>query len=231
MAPTVMRLLGERAPAESAGRFLAEAFEPVAAARRPMPAARAGGAACAGSAGFRSVSVRPRGRGLRFGFRRRGLARRDRRRLPALDRVVRRRATAGSRASPARRKAFTWRGRGARNGQPSRGCAVAPGGGPTVRRVALARRGGASTGGPRSTAAHRAARSPRSSSSPRVRRAHEPRRLSRVPPRCNLSRAPAAPARQGGPPPRPRRASARAGERTGSGSPPRACRGATTGCG
>ena len=54
VAATVTRLLGERAPAQSAGRFLAEAFEP---SQLPAAdaAARAGGGACAASAGFRSV--------------------------------------------------------------------------------------------------------------------------------------------------------------------------------
>jgi predicted AlkP superfamily pyrophosphatase or phosphodiesterase len=78
VAPTVLALLGRPAPAQSQGRVLTEAFEPAALRAAQQAgvlstdgAGRPAGTQCAIPTGFRSVSVRPRGRGLRVAFARR----------------------------------------------------------------------------------------------------------------------------------------------------------------
>ena len=221
VAATVTRLLGERAPAESAGRFLAEAFEPSLLPAADA-AARAGGAACAASAGFRSVSVRPRGRGLRFGFRRRGSRGVT---VDVFQSSIGRRVLGNRRIArfTGRRKAFTWRGR--RRAERAAVRAAARGGAGRARGRPPGR-----AGAPR-RALPPAARvlPPRivrrdhlvQARAARVRRAHEPRRRRDVPPRRDLAREPAVAARQArDPPPRadarpPGRASAPGPDRVG----------------
>ena len=140
VAPTVTRLLGVRAPAQSAGRFLSEAFD-----LGLLPPAAAGGTdgrACASSSGFRSASVRPSGRGLRFAFARRG---RGGVTADVFQASIGRRLLGNRRIAhfSGRRKSFRWAGRRARDGQLfARLRVVGPDGRADVRRFALARRGG-----------------------------------------------------------------------------------------
>jgi hypothetical protein len=141
VAPTVARLLGVRAPAQSAGRFLAEAFDIA-----QLPPAAAGGAgargACARSSGFRSASVRPSGRGLRFAFARRG---RGAVTADVFQASIGRRVLGNRRIARfrGRTRSFRWAGRRARDGQLfARLRTVGPDGRADVRRFALARRGG-----------------------------------------------------------------------------------------
>ena len=68
VAPTVTRLLGERGAGAEPGALPRRGVRRVAAADR-RAGRRRGAGACAASAGFRSVSVRPSGRGLRFALR------------------------------------------------------------------------------------------------------------------------------------------------------------------
>ena len=131
VAATVTRLLGERAPAQSAGRFLAEAFEP---SQLAPPAPAGSDRACAASARIRSVSVKPRGSGLRLGFSAQGRVRID-----VFQSSIGRRILGNRRVARfTRRTGFVWRGRGVRNGQVFVRLRL----GKDVRRVALARRGG-----------------------------------------------------------------------------------------
>ncbi len=65
VAPTVLALLGRRAPADSEGRVLSEAFSPGVL---PVVGSGADPAACAARAGVSRVQVRGAGRGLRIGF-------------------------------------------------------------------------------------------------------------------------------------------------------------------
>jgi hypothetical protein len=130
VAPTVARLLGERAPAQSAGRFLAEAFN----VTELPPAAPGAGGSCAATSRFRSVSAKPRGRRVRFSF-----SPRRRVRIDVFQSSIGRRVLGNRRiARFTRRKGFLWRGRGARDGQLFARFRL----GKDVRRVALARRGG-----------------------------------------------------------------------------------------
>jgi hypothetical protein len=113
-----------------------------AGAPGPAPAGAAGSEACATVAGFRSVNVRPRRRGLRMNFVRRS------RRSVRVDvfRQSRGRSITKLRrvkAFRSRKRSFTWRARGVRNGfyvvrfrtQLADGTA-------DLRRVAVVRRGG-----------------------------------------------------------------------------------------
>ena len=164
VAPTVTRLLGAAAPAQSQGRFLAEAFD---TSLLPTAAAGGGAGACAASAGFRSVSVRPSGRGLRFGFRRRGTRPVS---VDVFQSSIGRRILGNRRIAhfTGRRRAFRWGGRGAAAASCSRGCGRSRrAGAPTCGGSRSCGAAGASTGGRPSTAARRAGRSPRSSSSGR----------------------------------------------------------------
>ena len=88
------------------------------------------------------MSVRPSGRGLRFGFRRRGTRPVS---VDVFQSSIGRRILGNRRIAhfTGRRRAFRWGGRGARGGQLfARLRTVAPGGRADVRRVALVRRGG-----------------------------------------------------------------------------------------
>lgn len=162
IAPTALALFGVTPPRDNQGRVLTEAFEP--GALPPIGAAGTGtgtgtgsqgggGTAGGGTApatceivsGFRSVAVRPRGRGLRFAFARRSPA-------PVQVDVFRQsiaRSVLGNRlvARFSRRAGFTWSGRGTRS-RVGDGFYFArlrirtPGGRVAERRVALQRRGG-----------------------------------------------------------------------------------------
>jgi hypothetical protein len=115
-----MRLLGRRAPADSEGRVLEEAFAPGALpAEGALPGAGArdpGATGCAARARIASVRVRPRGRGLRIGFRRTSGAVRVR---VDIFRQSRGRRVLGNRkvaSFRARTHGFVWRARGAGRG-------------------------------------------------------------------------------------------------------------------
>ena len=139
VAPTVAALLGRRAPGESQGRVLAEAFTPGVLPRRGR---RRGPAACAA----RRASARAvRAERARAAVR---LPRRAGARPVSVDvfqASIGRRVLGSRRIAhfSGRRRAFRWSGRRARAGQLfARLRTVAPGGRADVRRVALVRRGG-----------------------------------------------------------------------------------------
>jgi predicted AlkP superfamily pyrophosphatase or phosphodiesterase len=150
VAPTVMALLGRTPPMNNEGRVLTEAFLPgvlpAAAAQVGGGAAQSGSAPCAVSSGFRSVTVRPRGRGLRVAFARRSRARVavDVFQQSAGRRVLGNRLVARFR----RRASFTWRGRARRGARLRDGELLvrvrtrAPDGRADVRRYAVRRRRG-----------------------------------------------------------------------------------------
>ena len=160
VAPTVLRLLGRAAPAQSQGRFLSEAFRaervpdqlpgiPVGPGSQPGGGSAGGGGgttpACTPTAGFRSVSARRSGRrGLRFAFMRRGTApvRVDLFQASAGRRIVGNRLIA---RFTGRTKSFSWSGRARklRDGVLFARLTVrAPSGATDVRRITLERRGG-----------------------------------------------------------------------------------------
>ena len=143
--------LGNPSPAADTQSFLYPIDNPPAMDfELPGKASGAGGGvpACAATAGFRSVKVRPRGRGLRIGFSRRQKDRPvtvDVFRESAGGRVLNQRRVA---RFTARRKAFTWNGR-RQKGKPAVGrgyyfvrLAVPTSGGRAERRrVTLEKRG------------------------------------------------------------------------------------------
>ncbi len=152
IAPTVMALFGQAPPADNQGRVLTEAFAP-GVLRAPGPGTGGGGSGggaslptCEVVSGFRSVSVRGRGRGLRVTFARRSTA-------PVQVDVFRQstgRRVLGNRlvARFRRTRPFTWSGRALRGKAVGDGFYFArlrirtPGGPISERRVALQRRGG-----------------------------------------------------------------------------------------
>lgn len=69
ISPTVMALFGRRPPEQSQGRVLTEAFSSLPRVTDALPAA--GDGSCEVPTGFRSLSVRPDGAGLRVRFARR----------------------------------------------------------------------------------------------------------------------------------------------------------------
>ena len=98
--------------------------------------------ACAPSSGFRSVSARPRGSGLRLGFRR---ARARRVTVDVFQHSAGRRVIGERRVAhfTGRRRAVRWRGRRGSDGLYSARFVMAlPGGLRDVRRIALVRRDG-----------------------------------------------------------------------------------------
>jgi len=164
VAPTVMALFGAAPPADNQGRVLTEAFAPGvlrAPGTGPAGGAPGGGntgtsvaapASCDVVSGFRSVSVRGRGRGLRFAFARRSTA-------PVRVDVFRQstgRQVIGNRlvARFERSRPFTWSGRGQRGRSVGDGVYVVrlrirtPGGRLSERRVVVQRRGGRFRGRP-----------------------------------------------------------------------------------
>lgn len=126
-------------PAHAQGACAAQEPDPVDPRERCDQPPAAG---CAPSSGLRSVSVRPRGAGLRLGFRR---ARARRVTVDVFQHSAGRRVLGERRVAHfgARRRGVRWNGRGATDGLFSARFVMAlPGGLRDVRRVALVRRDG-----------------------------------------------------------------------------------------
>ncbi len=153
IAPTVMANFARRPPSGSQGRVLVEAFTPGTIppvvdppGSLPVPPVPAvSPSSCSAADGFRSLRVRPSGRGLQFSFSRRGSAkvRFDLFRQSAGTRIVGNRLVARF----ARTRGFTWSGEGnrARAGEGYyflRARVRTPNGRIDERRVAYRRAGG-----------------------------------------------------------------------------------------
>ena len=119
IAPTAMALFARRPPSGSQGRVLTEAFTPGTIppvvdppGSLPVAVPASGPSSCSAADGFRSLRVRPTGRGLRFSFSRRGGAkvRFDVFRQSVGTRVVGNRLVARFDRS----RGFTWSSRGNR---------------------------------------------------------------------------------------------------------------------
>ena len=146
VAPTVMALFGRQAPRNNEGRVLTEAFAPgfLERAAQGNGGDGSGGSAgqpCAVASAFRSVSVRPRQRGLRVRLSRAaaGRATVEVFRQSRGGRIVQTRRVARFRS---RGRTVTWSGRGAGPGFYAVRVSSAGAGNRTDRRTFVARRRG-----------------------------------------------------------------------------------------